>query len=268
MSFTPHHMTACEHDFSGNNGRGRYMILPGSDGRARQIADKLQNVTVKNHPRCHNLYLGTLAHSKRTLDIGVISTGMGAPSIDIILHELYGLGAKSFIRVGTAGSMQPHSIKAGHIVIPTGCVRDESTTSRFVPEGFPALASRIFLAAAESVCKGRSEVSFGICHSKDSLYAREFGSGPLKDQNKAYMKVLENAGVLASEMEASTLFTLGTLFDHQEQQSTGKRLIFGALLAVIGDSTPFADKDIESKTTEKVIDLAFDIISELDRSPA
>jgi uridine phosphorylase len=266
MSFTPHHMNATEDDFKGNGLKGRYLILPGSDGRAQQIAGKLSNVTVKNHPRCHNLYLGTWLGGQKPLDIGVISTGMGAPSIDIILHELFGLGAKTFIRVGTAGSMQPHRIKAGQIVIPTGCVRDESTTGRFVPEGFPALPSRAFLSAAETVCKNKNQVSFGICHSKDSLYAREFGSGPQKEQNKAYMKILEDAGVLASEMEASTLFTLGTLFDHQKQLTSGERLIFGAILAVIGDSTPFADKNIESKTTDKAIELAFEIISELDRS--
>lgn len=153
MIFTPHHMNTREEDFSGNNGRRRYMILQGSDGRARQIADNLQNVTVKNHLRCHNLYLGTLTRSENYLNSGVISTGIGAPSIDIILHELYGFGAKSFIGAGTAGPMQLRTIEAGQIVIPTGYVRDDSTTPRLVPEVFSALASRTFPAATKLICK-------------------------------------------------------------------------------------------------------------------
>ena len=53
-------------------------------------------------------------------------------------------------------------------------------------------------------------------HSKDSLYGREFAEeGPLLKQNREYMQTLRDAGVLASEMEASMLFTLAAIYEHQ-----------------------------------------------------
>jgi uridine phosphorylase len=266
VSFIPYHMNAIAEDFEGNQGKGRYLILPGSDGRAKQIATRLTSLKVKEHPRSHNLYLGQWKSPEGNLDIGVISTGMGAPSIDIILHELYGLGAKNFIRVGTAGSLQPSTIKAGHIVVATGAVRDESTTSRFVPVEFPALPSLSFLLAAERASKTQDLVSFGLCHSKDSLYAREFGSGPQKAENHAYMSLLKASGVLASEMEASALYILCSMFDHLEKSQKKLSLFYGAILAVIGDDQPFASKDIEKTTTEKAIDLAFAVYEDLHRS--
>lgn len=266
MSFTPYHMNANEQDFHGNQGRGRYLILPGSDGRAKQIATRLSSLKVKEHPRSHNLYLGKWISNEESLDIGVISTGMGAPSIDIILHELYGLGARNFVRVGTSGSLQPSTIKAGHIVVATGAVRDESTTSRFVPIEFPAIPSLNFLLSAERAAKAQDLITFGLCHSKDSLYAREFGSGPQKSMNHTYMSVLKDSGVLASEMEASALYILCALFDHLEKTQKKRSLFYGAILAVIGDDQPFATKDIEKITTEKAIELAFSIYADHHRS--
>ena len=44
-----------------------------------------------------------------------------------------------FIRVGSSGSLQD-GIKLGELVISTGAVKLESTSSYFVPEGFPSVA--------------------------------------------------------------------------------------------------------------------------------
>ena len=109
-------------------------------------------------------------------------------------------------------------------------------------------------------------MSFGLCHSKDSLYAREFGSGPQKAENHAYMSLLKASGVLASEMEASALYILCSMFDHLEKSQKKRSLVYGAILAVIGDDQPFASKDIEKTATEKAIDLAFAVYEDLHRS--
>ena len=96
MAFTPEHMTASEEDFEGNNGIGRYVLLPGSDGRAEKIAQNFSDVTVTRHSRRHNVYKGTLEHLGKSIDVAAVSSGMGTPSLDIIVNELGQLGVKRF----------------------------------------------------------------------------------------------------------------------------------------------------------------------------
>jgi uridine phosphorylase len=265
--FIPHHMNAQKEDFEGNGKWGRYLILPGSDGRAQKISKLFKNVEVKEHPRAHNLYKGTITSPLGEIDVATISTGMGAPSTDIILNELHMLGAKNFIRVGTAGSLQHERIKCGSLVIPTGSVRDESTTSCYIPKEAPATPSLDFLIAAKALIasnkKYGEEIYFGHVHSKDSLYAREFLAGPKKEENKQYMKVLKESGILASEMETSALFTLSGLFAHQHLKAGNIPTLAGAVLAIIGDETAFGDKNLEQKSTQKSIELVMDLIETL-----
>ena len=51
MVFKPEHINACPEDFEGNDGIGRYILLPGSDGRAKKMSEKFKNVSVKEHSR-------------------------------------------------------------------------------------------------------------------------------------------------------------------------------------------------------------------------
>jgi uridine phosphorylase len=53
---------------------------------------------------------------------------------------------------------------------------------------------------------------FGLCHSKSSLYAREFGHGPAGEANLEYTAWLRRCGVVATEMEAAALFVLAATF--------------------------------------------------------
>ena len=122
------------------------------------------------------------------------------------------LGLQRFIRVGTAGSLQPKRVRSGDIVIATGAVRDEGSSLSYAPLEFPALASLDLVNAlkAASIRMGLDKhTHLGLVHTKDSLYGREFGQGPLVAQNQRYMEGLTALGVLATEMEASHLFILG-----------------------------------------------------------
>jgi uridine phosphorylase len=235
--FTPEHMNANADDMKGNDGIGRYCFLPGSDGRAKEIADHFDNVVLKPHPRGHNLYLGTLSSDGKKIDVAVISSGMGCPSMEIILHELFYLGAKRFLRIGTAGSL-----------------RDENTTTNYVPLEVPAIASLEFnssiLLAAEKV-ELANKLHTGIVHCKSSLYAREFGAGPQSKENEAYLNLLTLAGVLASEMETSTLFIQSQLYNHQlEQQGQGPqhRVLAGAILGIIATPNQKFEKSQRAHT--------------------
>jgi len=70
-------------DMLGNGDIGRYFLVPGSSGRAKAIADEfLTDVTSKDGERGHTLHLGKL---DGTIDVGVVSTGMGCPRCVVCL---------------------------------------------------------------------------------------------------------------------------------------------------------------------------------------
>ncbi len=276
-NFVPVHINAERGDFEGNGVHGRYVLLPGSEGRAEKIAATWKNVTVKKHPRNHNLYLGVMETDSGGIDMAVISTGIGAASADIIVNELILLGARNLIRIGTSGSIQPEYIPAGSVVVPTGSVKDETTSARYLPIELPALPSIEFILAArraydEILAEGAAvvdihrQVFFGIVHSKDSLYAREMGVGPKHSENEEYMKLLKAGGVLASEMETSILFTLGQIYSQQFKKAGETPVLTGAVLAVIGGFTPFGAKDTEAAAIDAAISYALKTVEILNKS--
>lgn len=259
----PMHMNISPQDLQGNGRLGRYILLPGSDGRAEAIAQRLQNVKVHAHARRHNFYSGCW----QDLDIGVMSSGMGCPSLDIIATELLHLGARRLIRIGTAGSLQPERLRIGSLVIPTAAVRDEGTSRHYLDPSIPVQPALEFLDAvrrAGQELKIKDRLHLGMTHTKDSLYAREFGEGPLKEQHVRYMEHLQAAGVLASEMECAQLFTLAQVWNQALLNSKGREtpVHVGAILAIIGDDQPFADGQEVKATIDRAIDLGFATIAQ------
>jgi len=287
--FTPHHITATKEDMNGNGKvGGRYFLLPGSNGRAVVMASLLQDVTVRKSGRGHDVHLGQL----EGIDVGICATGMGCPSVDIVVTELIKLGASRFLRVGTAGSLQPHVMRVGDLVVATAAVRDEGTSRHYAPLEFPAVASNFMVQALQQAAKEciddfhvasssddepqplASRTFCGVIHTKDSLYAREFGEGAMLGQHKRYMRLLKRLGVLASEMEASHLFTLAHAQAHAHGDSghgssssaitpiasagtaTVRNIECGAVLAVVGDDAPFADPVAQALAVKRAIALA------------
>jgi uridine phosphorylase len=270
FTFTPHHINATQSDFAGNNGIGRYIFLPGSNGRAKEIAQQFDDVIVKEHPRGHHLYLGSLKSNSHTIAVASVSSGMGCPSMEIILHELYHLGAKRFLRIGTAGSLQTKNIVLGDIINAAGAIRDESTTSDYAPIEFPATASHDMVNAVNKAAKTLNltkHVHTGIVHCKSSLYAREFGAGPKADINNAYLDLISHCGALASEMESAALFIQSQLYNHQYTQigeGVSNKVLCGAILSIL--TTPsgeFANASDAKPYESRLIHIAIETIKTL-----
>ena len=269
-NFKPHHINANAKDFEGNNGFGRYILLPGSDGRAEKISKNFNNLEIKKHSRGHNLYKGEITIDGVTIDVASISSGMGTPSLDIIVHELFYLGARRILRIGTSGSMQPKRIRVGDIAVPTACVRDESTSLLYMPLEVPATVSSKFFNAINSavnILNFNDKTFFGVVHSKDSLYAREFKKGPRAEEHEKYMSLLKRCGVIASEMECSQLFTLGMTLTQELIDNSDSKSIIGldvaSILSIIGDDAPFSDESLVKKVIDETIELSFKSLHQL-----
>ncbi len=258
-----HHINVNESDIMGNGFHGRVVIIPGSNARAKLLSSYWDDVESIEHPRGHNFYKGKWNIDGKSIDVAAISTGMGTPSLDIVVNELKSVGCRIFIRLGTSGSINKKNTRSGDVVLALAAVRDESTSRAYIPTEFPAIASTEFIHSGLEVVRNQYSnfsVSLGIVHSKDSLMAREFHIGPLKDENKRYMDIMKESGVLVSEMETSHLYILGSLFN---TECHTKKYVVGSVLAVIGDDTPFCD-DISVENMEKnAITVLRDVIMNL-----
>lgn len=185
---------------------GEYCILPGDPGRCEQIASYFDNPVHVGMNREFNIWNGYISGKLVT----VCSTGIGGPSTAIAAEELYACGARTLIRVGTCGGIST-KVRPGDVVIASGAVRQDGTSHEYAPPEFPAVSDTDTLFALVQAAKnlGYSHHT-GVVQSKDSFYgqhspARMPIANALNDKWEAWKRL----GVLSSEMEAATLFTIG-----------------------------------------------------------
>jgi uridine phosphorylase len=203
---------------------GRYVLLPGDPGRVEKIAEHLEEPHFVSSNREHTVFTGQLLGEK----VSVVSTGMGCPSTAIAVEELIKVGADTFIRVGTAGAIQP-DMDLGDVAIVTGAIRDEGTTRQYLPLEFPAVAD---LTVVNALVKAADTLGIGcrlgVSHTKDNFYGEvEMDRMPIADEIRMRWKAWMAGGAICSEMEASALFILSSIY----------RKRAGAVLTVVGSDT-------------------------------
>jgi uridine phosphorylase len=184
---------------------GRYVLLPGDPGRCETIAQFFDRPKLIAQNREYTTFTGELLGEK----VSVISTGIGCPSTAIAVEELIKIGADTFVRVGTSGGMQPGT-KTGEIAIVTAAIRDEGTTSHYLPVEFPAVANTdVVVALRQGAVNLGLPYRVGVSHSKDSFF------GEVESQRQPMPEYLEQrwqawiaGGAICSEMEAAAIFIL------------------------------------------------------------
>lgn len=185
---------------------GKYCILPGDPGRCEKIARFLDNPYQVIQNREYNVFIGTLFGESVT----VCSTGIGGPSTAIAVEELVACGAEVLIRVGTCGGISL-DVKSGDVVIASGAVRQDGTSHEYAPPEFPAVPTPEVMVALMRAADGLGYASHtGVVQSKDSFYGQHSPARmPIASALLEKWEAWKRLGVLASEMEASTLFTVG-----------------------------------------------------------
>ena len=171
-------------------------LLPGDPGRALMLAQLLlDEPRMFNHHRGLWGYTGTAADG---VPLTIQSTGMGGPSIAIVVAELIDLGLRSAIRVGTAAALSD-GLELGDTVIAREAIVADGTSRTLGADG-RALADP---ELTDSLCAAAPEASAGAVVSTDLFYV-----GDAPDGDAARDADWRRAGALAVEMEAATLFTL------------------------------------------------------------
>jgi uridine phosphorylase len=213
----------------------RYVFVPGDQGRARKIADRLENRRLVSETRGYLVYSGDYAGTFMT----VCATGMGGPAVGIAVEELAHMGADTFIRVGSCGILADH-LTAGDIVIGTGAVRLAGTAKGYLPIEYPAVPTFQVVRELTDAAAGMNvPVHLGLVVSSDVFYA------PRTDGD-----IFQRAHVLGIEMEADTLFILGQFYGWRT----------GALFASDGTSKevkPAWGKVAFEQSESKMIEIAF-----------
>lgn len=189
---------------------GRYVLLPGDPFRTDLIASYFDDARLVAHNREHKTWTGTLNGVK----VSVTSTGMGCPSAAIAVEELIKCGADTFIRVGTAGRVCDKAYdETLDGVINTAAVRDEGTTSHYIPIEYPAVADRhVVDALARAAKKLGYNFAEGITQSKDSFYGQhEPEAMPAEGRLKERWEAWRRGNVMSSEMESAAIFVISSI---------------------------------------------------------
>ena len=192
-------------NISQDNG-AKYAILPGDPGRCQKIAQLLDNAEQLSFNREYNIWSGTLEGEK----VLVCSTGIGGPSTAIAVEELAACGVTTMIRIGTCGGISL-DVHCGDIVVASGAVRQDGTSREYAPIEFPAVANaNVMFALCQAAKHLNLSLHVGVVQSKDSFYGQHSPDRmPTFNELNAKWEAWKRLGVLASEMEASTLFTVG-----------------------------------------------------------
>lgn len=192
------------------------VILSGEPERSHYIAKTyLQNVKPLSQYRGLNSYLGNLPSGQPIL---VATSGMGAPSVSIVVNELVQVGIKQFIRVGTCGSIQPY-IRVGDIVISQASLCRQGAALDIAPAEYPAVADPFLtVAMVETARKLDIPYHLGITASVDTFYEGQeriesSANDNLQPWLKGITKTYRSLNILNYEMEVGTLFKMAGVYD-------------------------------------------------------
>jgi DeoD family purine-nucleoside phosphorylase len=175
------------------------VLLPGDPLRAKYIAETyFDDVKQVNEERGLLGFTGTYEGKP----VSVQGTGMGCPGATIVFEELTQLGCTKLMRVGTCGGLQPHH-QLGDVINAISAVPADSTAMHLVGnEPHCPTASWELIHEAVHIAKAiGQELHNGPIVSSDLFY------NPNEGQYERWSK----RGVLAVEMEAAALFTVGAL---------------------------------------------------------
>ncbi len=219
----PIHIRANEGDYA------EACLLPGDPLRARYIAETyLDEAKETNAERGMLGYTGTFDGQP----VSVQATGMGCPSAAIVMEELVQLGVKRFVRVGTCGGLQP-DMALGDLIVALSAIPADSTARHLVGTDVhcPTSDWDLVHGAVHHAKEVGQPLRVGPIVSSDLFYNPDDGQ---------YDR-WSSRGVLAVEMEAAVLFTLGAL----------RRVQAGCLLTVSdvvveGEFTRISDDELRA----------------------
>lgn len=177
------------------------VLMPGDPLRAKWAAEHfLENPVCVNEVRGMLGYTGTWRGHRVTIH----GSGMGMPSLSIYANELIrDYGAKTLIRIGSTGAMQPNIALCDVILAMTASSLSTPSRGVFKELNFAPCADYGLLAAAHTAAQSRDcTTHVGGIYSSDVFY----------DERPDLNEQMSRHGILAVEMEAAELYILAARY--------------------------------------------------------
>lgn len=173
------------------------VLLPGDPYRAKWAAETfLENATCINQVRGMLGFTGTWKGNRVTIQ----GSGMGMPSLSIYVNELIrDFGAKTLIRIGSAGGMAAHVGIRDVVLAMTSTTLGHPSRAILRELHYAPCADWSLLKAAAAAAEAR-----GVTHHVGGIYS----SDTFYDERPDLAEQMVRHGVLAVEMEAAELYTL------------------------------------------------------------
>lgn len=208
------------------------VLMPGDPLRAKWAAETfLEDPILVNEVRGMLGFTGTWHGHQVTIQ----GSGMGMPSLSIYANELIrDYGAKTLIRIGSAGAMQSYIALRDVVLAMTASTLSTPSRGIFRDLNFAPCADYALLAAAHDAAasKGLTPHVGGI-YSSDTFY----------DERPDLNEQMERHGILAVEMEAAELYTLAARYGCRALAvlTVSDHLKTGELLPSLERQTSFSD---------------------------
>jgi len=179
--------------------------------------------------------------------VAIVSPGVGAPAAVTSLEVMIALGATKIIGCGGAGIVRP-GFDVGHVIVPTGAVRDEGTSYHYAPADAAVGPHPRALAAIDDVL-----TAAGVPHDRGLTWTTDafFRETPSKVARR------REQGCITVEMEAAAMFAA----------SAFRGVVYGQLLYAGDDVSANAwdhrHWDKQQSAREHLLDLALSAVVRL-----
>ena len=232
---------------------GEAAILVGDPARIARIAEHMTDVAFLPEQRG----LKTVTGTRNGTRITATAFGMGAPIATIVLHELYALGIRTFLRIGTAMALPP--AKLGDFVLADGALRAEGTSPSYAPLGFPAIADYDLNTQLRALLKASGKSwHAGIFGTYDGFYTEMFGlSGESRKMVDKLKDDITRLGLIGTDMETSALLTAARVL--------GARASTLCVATVDGMTQEKIEDSLMAKLERDMFDIALDAVAAMAR---
>jgi len=192
-----------------------------------------------DHPICVVSHAG--------IEVALISPGVGAPAAVTSLEVAISLGATKIIGCGGAGIVRA-GFDVGHVIVPTGAIRDEGTSYHYAPPEAEVRPHPRAVAAIDAVL-GEAGVPHdrGLTWTTDAFFRETLDKVSRRREQ----------GCITVEMEAAAMFAAAAF----------RGVVYGQLLYA-GDDVSAAEWDhrhweSQGGARNRLLDLAFEAVIRL-----
>jgi uridine phosphorylase len=175
------------------------VLLPGDPGRALAVAQ----VLLEQPPRMFNHARGLWGYTGTAPDGGLLTvqaTGIGGPSAAIVCEELIALGARTLVRIGTCGALDP-AIEPGTLIAAETVLPADGTSAALGANGAlepdPGLLARLVEAGARPATVATSDLFYDPRADAAAAWA-ERGAVVVEMEAATVLQVAARRGVAAA----------------------------------------------------------------------